>query len=47
MCGELRHLFIYEPLFLLRHIELHLNVPLSVCHAPPPLFIRVWDYPNK
>ena len=32
-CGELRHLFIYEPLFLLRHIELHLNVPLSVCHG--------------
>ena len=42
-CGELRHLFIYEPLFLLRHIELHLNVPLSVCHAPPPFLIRVWD----
>ena len=41
-CGELRHLFIYEPFFLLRHIELHLNVPLSVCHAPPPFLIRVW-----
>ena len=42
-CGELRHLFIYEPLFLLRHIELHLNVPLSVCHGQPPFLIRVWD----
>ena len=42
MCGELRHLFIYEPLFLLRHIELHLNVPLSVCHGQPPFLIRVW-----
>ena len=41
-CGELRHLFIYEPLFLLRHIELHLNVPLSVCHGQPPFLIRVW-----
>ena len=44
-CGELRHLFIYEPLFLLRHIELHLDIPLSVRHAPPPFFIRVWDIP--
>ena len=41
-CGELCHLFIYEPLFLLRHIELHLNVPLSVCHGQPPFLIRVW-----
>ena len=41
-CGELRHPFIYEPLFLLRHIELHLNVPLSVCHGQPPFLIRVW-----
>ena len=41
-CGELRHSFIYEPLFLLRHIELHLNVPLSVCHGQPPFLIRVW-----
>ena len=41
-CGELRHFFIYEPLFLLRHIELHLNVPLSVCHGQPPFLIRVW-----
>ena len=44
-CGELRHLFIYEPFFLLRHIELHLNVPLSVCHGQPPFLIRVWDIP--
>ena len=44
MCGELRHLFIYEPLFLLRHIELHLNVPLSVCHGQPPFLIRVWGH---
>ena len=42
-CGELRHFFIYEPLFLLRHIELHLNVQLSVCHGQPPFLIRVWD----
>ena len=41
-CGELRHLFIYEPFFLLRHIELHLNVPLSVRHGQPPFLIRVW-----
>ena len=41
-CGELRHFFIYEPLFLLRHIELHLNVPLSVRHGQPPFLIRVW-----
>ena len=46
-CGELRHLFIYESLFVLRNIEFHLDIPLSVCHAPPPFFIRVWDYPNK
>ena len=44
-CGELRHFFIYEPLFLLRHIELHLNVPLSVRHGQPPFLIRVWDIP--
>lgn len=43
MCGELRHLFIYEPLFLLRHIELHLDISLSVCHGQPPFLIRVWD----
>ena len=42
-CGELRHLFIYEPFFLLRHIEFHLNVPLSVRHGQPPFLIRVWD----
>ena len=30
-----------------RNIEFHLDIPLSVCHAPPPFFIRVWDYPNK
>ena len=29
------------------NIEFHLDIPLSVCHAPPPFFIRVWDYPNK
>ena len=45
LCGELRHLFIYEPLFLLRHIELHLDVPLSVRHGQPPFLIRVWDIP--
>ena len=39
-CGELRHLFIYEPFFLLRHIEFHLNVPLSVRHGQPPFLIR-------
>ena len=31
-CGELRHLSVNEPLFLLRHIELHLNIPLLVRH---------------
>ena len=36
-----------KPFFVLRNIELHLDIPLSVCHAPPPFFIRVWDYPNK
>ena len=41
-CGELRHLFIYEPFFLLRHIEFHLNVPLSVRYGQPPFLIRVW-----
>ena len=41
-CGELRHLFIYEPFFLLCHIEFHLNVPLSVRHGQPPFLIRVW-----
>ena len=44
-CGELRHLSVNEPFFLLRHIELHLNVPLSVCHGQPPFLIRVWDIP--
>ena len=43
LCGELRHLFIYEPFFLFCHIELHLNISLSVRHAPPPFLIRVWD----
>lgn len=33
----------YEPLFLLCHIEFHLDVPLSVCHGQPPFLIRVWD----
>ena len=42
LCGELRHLFIYEPFFLLRHIEFHLNVLLSVRHGQPPFLIRVW-----
>ena len=46
-CGELRHPFIYEPLFLLRHIELHLNVPLSVCHGQPPFLIRVWGLAGR
>ena len=41
-CGELRHLFIYEPFFLLRHIEFHLNVPLSVRYGQPPFLIRAW-----
>ena len=44
--GELRHLFIYEPLFLLRDIKLHLDIPFSVRHTPPPFCIRVWDYPK-
>lgn len=38
---------IYEPFFVLRDIEFYLNIPFSVCHALPPFFIRVWDYPNK
>ena len=38
---------IYEPFFILRDIEFHLDISFSVCHAPPPFFIRVWDYPNK
>ena len=44
-CGELRHFPVNEPLFLLRHIELHLNIPLSVRHGQPPFLIRVWDIP--
>src|SRR5699024_8348268 len=48
LCGELRHLLVDEPLLLLRHPELHLDVPLSVYHsASPPFLIRVWDYPSK
>ena len=42
-CGELRHFPVYEPLFLLRHIEFHLDIPLSVRHGQPPFLIRVWD----
>ena len=41
-CGELRHLSVNEPFFLLRHIELHLNIPLSVRYGQPPFLIRVW-----
>ena len=41
------HFFVYEPFFILRDIEFHLSIPLSVCHVPPPFFIRVWNYPNK
>ena len=44
-CGELRHFPVNEPFFLFRHIELHLNVPLSVRHGQPPFLIRVWDIP--
>ena len=43
--GELRHLFVYEPLFLLRDIKLHLNISFPVCHGQPPFCIRVWDIP--
>ena len=48
LCGELRHLLVDEPLLLLRHPELHLDISFSICHAiSPPFLIRVWDYPSK
>ena len=49
--GELIFRLVYEMAGcrkpILRNIEFHLDIPLSVCHSPPPFFIRVWDYPNK
>src|SRR5699024_7255421 len=46
--GELAHFLVDELLLLLRHPELHLDVPFPICHsASPPFFIRVWDYPSK
>ena len=45
--GELGHLLVNEALFFLRDIKFHLDIPFPVRHAPPPFFIRVWDYPNK
>ncbi len=48
LCGELAHLLVDEPLFLLCHPELHLDISFSICHAiSPPFLIRVWDYPSK
>ena len=48
LCGELAHLLVDEPFLLLRHPELHLDVPFPICHsASPPFLIRVWDYPSK
>ena len=38
LCVELGHFLLNEPLFLLCHPKLHLDVPLSVCHAAPPPF---------
>ena len=46
-CGELGHLLVNEALFFLRDVKLHLDISFSICHAQPPFFIRVWDYPNK
>ena len=38
LCGELGHLLVDKPLLLLRHSELHLDVPLPICHSGSPLF---------
>ena len=35
---ELGHLLLNEPLFLLCHPKLHLDIPFSICHAAPPPF---------
>ena len=39
LCVELGHFLLNEPLFLLCHPKLHLDIPLSVCHAAPPPFL--------
>ena len=44
---ELRHLLVYEALFFLRDIKLHLDIPFSVRHVPPPFLHKGLGYPNK